>query len=208
MEKDESPYAGYQEVTDRSLIFHLFLVFLCLSITGCAAISGSLFIKDPLTAEEHNNLGVIYEGEGKYELALKEYNSALDKDRSLVVPLVNMGNVYLKQYEYKQAEKYYKKALKKDKHNIEAANNLASLYTETGGDYEEGLEYMNTATENMSLIPPYALDTMGVLYLRQGNRGKAKELLLSACENAGDDEKLLKEIASHLNDTEEGLTCR
>ena len=67
---------------------------------------------------------------------------------------------------------------------------------------------MNTATENMSLIPPYALDTMGVLYMRQGNREKAKELLLSACENAGDDEKLLKEIASHLNDMKEGLICR
>ena len=184
------------------------LLIMSVTLCGCASLKGTYFVNDALSAEEHNNLGVIYEKEGKYELALREYKSASYIDDSLITPIVNTGNIYFTLGQYTNAEKYYKKALFKDEKNLEAANNLASLYIETGVDYEEGLAYMNTATENMSLIPPYALDTMGVLYMRQGNREKAKELLLSACENAGDDEKLLKEIASHINDMKEGLICR
>ena len=155
---------------------------------------------DPLTAEEHNNLGVAYEREGKYELALREYKKALDKDSDLVVPLVNMGNVYFKQGEYEKSEEYYLKALKKDEKSIEAANNLVSLYITLKKNYEKGLEYLTKAVPSLDSAPAYALDTMGVLYLRLGNRSKAKETLIMACEKARDDKALLGEIEVHLGE--------
>ncbi|MGB3364728.1 MAG: tetratricopeptide repeat protein [Thermodesulfobacteriota bacterium] len=155
-------------------------------------------MKDPLTAEEHNNLGVIYEREGKNDLAIREYKSAISNDNTLITPIVNLGNVYFKEGEYTKAEKYYKKALKKDKTNLEAANNLASLYLEIGAQYEEGLEYMLQATKDLETIPPYALDTIGGLYIKLGDNVKAEQYLTQACNTVEDNDSLKEEIRSHL----------
>jgi Tfp pilus assembly protein PilF len=183
------------------------LFILSLVASGCASIYGSYFTEDPLTAEEHNNLGVIYEGEGKYDLAIREYKRALSADRELTVPLVNLGNVYLKKGELEEAEKYYKKALKKNRQNIEAANNLASLYIETGENYEEGLQVLLAATVSKNPVPAYALDTLGVLYLKTGSTEKAKEYLTEACTSASGDERLKNEINTHLAEIGENTVC-
>ncbi len=180
------------------------LLLLISLLSGCSYLPSLIFM--PLTAEEHNNLGVAYEKEGKYGLALREYKRALDKNSSLVVPLVNMGNVYFKLGKHEKSEKYYLKALKKDEKNIEAANNLASLYIALNKNYEKGLEYLTKATLSSSKdTPAYALDTLGVLYLRLGDKARAKEMLLKACEKVGDDKALLEEIEAHLREVgEEG----
>jgi len=176
--------------------------------SGCASLYANYFTEDPLTAEEHNDLGVIYEREGKYDLAIREYRRAASADGELVVPLVNLGNAYQKKGDNDKAEKYYKKALKKDKHNIEAANNLANLYIETGRDYGEALEILLAATGTQSPIPAYSLDTLGVLYSKTGNFGKAKESLTEACRNAAGDEGLKKELDAHLRDIGDSAGCR
>lgn len=181
-----------------NLVF--FLLFSCL-LSGCSYFPKLvLLLQDPLTAEEHNNLGVAYEKEGKYDLALREYKKALDKNSNLTTSIVNMGNVYSKQGKYQEAEKSYLKALKKDEENIEAANNLASLYITLNKDYEKGLEYLTNATSSLDQIPAYALDTLGVLYHRLGNDLKAKEMLLKACESVDDDRALFEEIELHLRE--------
>ncbi len=184
-------------MTKYSIVFGLFLLPL---LSGCSYLTGIIFSQDPLTAEEHNNLGVAYEKEEKYELALREYKKALNKDSSLIIPLVNMGNVYFKQGKYEEAEKYYLKALKKDGKNIEAANNLASLYITLGRDYKKGLEYLNKATFSLENPPAYALDTLGVLYFKLGDKERAKEMLVKGCERVGDDKALLEEIEAHLKE--------
>jgi len=59
-----------------------FVLLLTVSITlnfSCSYISGALKYEDPLTAEEHNNLGVAYEKEEKYKLAVNEYKKAAKK---------------------------------------------------------------------------------------------------------------------------------
>ena len=197
MEKNELLNAGYYTVKN-SLLKLSPLLLVVLIFSGCASLQASLFMKDPLTAEEHNNLGVIYEREGKNDLAIREYKSAVSMDNSLVTPLVNLGNVYFKQGEFTRAEKSYKKALELDEANLEAANNLASLYIEIGKQYAEGLEYMLVATKNIETIPPYALDTIGVLYLKLGNNSEAEKSLIEACETVKDDEILREEIRSNL----------
>lgn len=182
-----------------SIDFVFFLLSSCL-LSGCSYFPKLVLLQDPLTAEEHNNLGVAYEKEGKYELALREYKKALDKKPNLTTSIVNMGNVYSKQGKYKQAEKSYLNALKKDEKNIEAANNLASLYIALNKNYEKGLEYLTKATSSHDQIPAYALDTLGVLYHRLGNELKAKEMLLKACESVDDDRALFEEIEVHLRE--------
>ena len=207
MGKNEPANARYKKVKITQIIFSTSLVICSLIVSGCASIYGSYFMEDPLSTEEHNNLGVIYEREGKYDLAIREYKRAISKDSELVVPLVNIGNVCVIQGSYGEAEKYYKKALGKDKHNIEAANNLASLYIKTGGDYQEGIDALLSATESQKPVPAYALDTLGVLYFKTGNREKAGELLKEACMGASGDEKLKSEISTHLAELGEGKGC-
>ncbi|KAB2831990.1 MAG: tetratricopeptide repeat protein, partial [Candidatus Dadabacteria bacterium] len=117
MGENEPPNADRKKVKAPNPVFFALILILSLVSSGCASIYAPYFTKDPLTAEEHNNLGVIYEREGKYDLAIREYKSAASADGDLVVPLVNLGNVYQKKGETKEAEKYYKKALRKDEHN-------------------------------------------------------------------------------------------
>jgi tetratricopeptide (TPR) repeat protein len=198
MEKNEQIDVSNKEVKYSLNILRTILFIFCISLAGCASLHGSIFMKDPLSAEEHNNLGVIYEREGKYNLAIREYKRAIHSDTTLITPLVNLGNVYFRKGEYTEAEKYYKRALKNDETNLEAANNLASLYIETGVDYETGLQLMIRATNNLEEIPPYALDTLGVLYLNLGSKVEAEKFLIEACSGVKGNDILKQEIRSHL----------
>ena len=198
MEKNEQIDVSNKEVKYSLNILRTILFIFCISLAGCASLHGSIYMKDPLSAEEHNNLGVIYEQEDKYDLAIREYKRAINSDGELITPLINLGNVYLKKGEYTEAEKYYKKALKKDETSLQAANNLASLYIETGSNYKEGLQLMIRATNNLEKIPPYALDTMGVLHLKLGEKVEAEKFLIEACGGVIDDDTLKEEIRSHL----------
>lgn len=208
MGKDEPPHARHNEVKKTQKFLTVISLVGCLILSGCASLYAPYFMKDPLTAEEHNNLGVIYEREGKNELALREYKRAASLDKTLVTPLVNIGNVYMKEGDVGEAEKYYKKALGKDKYNLEAANNLASLYLQTGQNYEKGLGYLNAATEPLSPVPAYALDTMGMLYMRKGDTEKAAEYLSQACQTAAENEQLKKEITAHINELGKEVECK
>jgi len=198
MEKNEQTYVSNQKVNHYLKILQPILFIFCFLLAGCASLHGSIFMEDPLSAEEHNNLGVIYEREGKNTLAVREYKRAINSDDKLITPLVNLGNVYFGEGEYTQAEKYYKRALKKDETTLEAANNLASLYIEAGSNYKEGLQYMIMATNDLGRIPPYALDTMGVLHLKLGDKLQAEKYLIDACNGVKGNDILKKEIRSHL----------
>jgi tetratricopeptide (TPR) repeat protein len=199
--KDEQAHAYCQKVKSHSIRPAYFIFIFSFIISGCGYLPiNVLLMKDPLTAEEHNDLGVAYENEGKYELAIREYKAALKKNNELIVPLVNIGNVFLKQGNYTEAEKYYKKALSMDPHNLEAVNNLASLYLIAGKDYQKALETLTSAVAFNKGFPAYAMDTMGVLYYRLGNVEKALFFLTKACEKAKDDIELIQEIDNHLKE--------
>lgn len=84
-----------------------------------------IFLKDPLTPEDHINLGVIYEKNGDLEAAINEYKKALP---DLPVAFLYIGNIFFSKGEYNLAEEYYKKAINNDPFNADAYNNLAWLY--------------------------------------------------------------------------------
>ena len=64
-------------------------------------------LDDPLTPEEHLNLGVSYEKKGELDNALKEYETASKK---LPAAYLYIGNIYYLKGEFDKAERYYRKS--------------------------------------------------------------------------------------------------
>ena len=179
MEKNEQHDArNFQMIKPNQYL--LIIALLAINIS-CGYIPQVYQYNDPLTAEEHNNLGVAYEKEGNLDLALKEYEKSVKKDSNLVTPLVNIGNIYLKKNQLDKAEKYYLRALAMDEYNIGAANNLANVYLKMNDKYSEGIEYLSNAVKKQGQPSVYALDTLSELYIRSGQIAEAKKILEGLC---------------------------
>lgn len=101
-------------------------------------------MKDPLTPEEHLNLGVAYEQKGEYDNAIAEYRLAAKK---LPIAYLYLGNAHFQKNELVEAEEYYKKAIKRDPKNADAYNNLAWLYYRKGEKLEEAENLVLRAIE-------------------------------------------------------------
>ncbi len=110
--------------TIKIYLYFSFLISYFLFINSCAT-PRIIVLDDPLSPEEHLNLGVTYEKQGDFDNALKEYKEASKK---LPLAYLYMGNVYFQKKEYEESEVYYKKSIKKDPENADAYNNLAWLY--------------------------------------------------------------------------------
>jgi Tfp pilus assembly protein PilF len=93
-------------------------------LVGCS-LPRIIVLKDPLTPEEHLNLGVAYENKGELDHAITQYRLAAKK---LPLAYLHIGNAYFQKNEWAEAEQCYKKVIEKDPKNADAHNNLAWLY--------------------------------------------------------------------------------
>lgn len=108
----------------KKLFLFPFALSLLLFAAACS-FPRVIILKDPLTPEEHLNLGVTYEQQGDFDNAIKEYHLAAKK---LPGAFVNLGNAHFQKKEWKKAEDYYRLAIEKEPDNADAHNNLAWLY--------------------------------------------------------------------------------
>jgi tetratricopeptide (TPR) repeat protein len=111
---------------------------LLLLMAASCAMPRMVIIRDPLTATEHNDLGVVYEQKKEFDLAEKEYLKAIEKDGKWYLPLFNLGNLCYENSQFEKAEGYYRRALALDGSNPDILNNLASLLHEISLDHEAG----------------------------------------------------------------------
>jgi len=174
---------------------------------GCSRIPKIIVLEDPLTAAEHVELGVAYERKGELDLARREYERALLKDRKFYRARVNLGNVFLAKKEYTSAREEYLQALELRPGDAEVTNNLSWVAIFSGEGIDEALARMESIASGP--VPPVfptagvpqqreartgagrratLLDTLGVLRMRANRPGPAEEAFALAdalCRQAG-----------------------
>ncbi|HOD74447.1 MAG TPA: tetratricopeptide repeat protein [Syntrophorhabdaceae bacterium] len=133
MEKDRLLGASALSLLTAGLLF-------CLCSCSLPRI---LVLNDPLTPQEHINLGVTYERSGELDEALKEYEKA---SRTLPVAHLYMGNVFFQKKEFAKAEEHYREAIDRTG-DPGAYNNLAWLYYSTDKNLDEAEKLARKAVE-------------------------------------------------------------
>lgn len=181
------------------------LVYMVLC-SGCARLPEIVFLHDPLTAEEHNDLGVSYENKGEYALAEREYRDALKIRKDLFCAQFNIGNLYLKMRRENEAEDAYKKSIALDPAQPDPYNNLACLYLQSGRNLDDAQKLAEKAVSLSGPTPRRIferryryLDTLGMAYLGQGEVDEALRYLEEAIDiTLVEDKTCLIEVYSHL----------
>lgn len=142
---------------NKKNIFYPILILTLLSyLPGCLPFR-IIVLRDPLTPEEHLNLGVAYERNGEFDHAIREYQQASKK---IPVAYLYLGNVFFQKMELEKAEAFYKKAIKKEPKNADAYNNLAWLYYTRRENLEEGERLALKAIELNPLKESIYKDTL------------------------------------------------
>ncbi len=144
----------------------LILVILIVPLWFCS-LPRFIVLHDPLTPEEHINLGMVYEKSKEFDQALKEYSVA---SKDLPIAYLYMGNLFFQQKDYENAEKNYKKAIKST-NDARAYNNLAWLYYTIDKNLDEALELAKKAVELSGGADEFR-DTLEKITEKQKNRNQ------------------------------------
>jgi Flp pilus assembly protein TadD len=112
------------------------------ALTGCAHL---VVLHDPLTASEHNDLGVAYESSGQLDLAAREYHKALRLDPHQARARVNLGNVEAANGRWDRAERCYRRALDQSPTDSDAMNDLAVALLRQGRRLDEARDLAERA---------------------------------------------------------------
>ena len=129
------------------------LLLLILLAGGCSRIPRIIVLEDPLNAAEHVDLGVAYERKGELDLARREYERALQKDRKFYRARLNLGNIFLAKKEYGKAREEYLLALELRPGDAEATNNLSWAAIYSGKGIDEALGRMESVVSAPPVSP-------------------------------------------------------
>ncbi len=154
------------------------ILVLSISLTSCA-----LFSKDPTESRQSD----IYYAQGtknlvdqKYSEALKNLLKANELKSNDTDILNNLAMAYYFKKKPKTALKYLKRALEIDSKNSDARNNLATILMQQGKLNIAKKQYeiiLNDLVYKKNFRVYYNL---ALIYLKQGNTIKAKELLVES----------------------------
>ncbi|CAJ1966087.1 unnamed protein product [Cylindrotheca closterium] len=158
----------------------------------------------PDTASTYNNIGVVFQNQGKYEDALEQYQRALEIRVKALGPehpdtastYNNMGIVFQNQGKYEDAlEQYqraleiYVKALGPEHPDTASTYHSMGIVFQNQGKYEDALEQYQRALEiRVKALGPEHPDTastyhsMGIVFLNQGKYEDALEQYQRALE--------------------------
>lgn len=108
-------------------------------------------LNDPLTPEEHINLGLAYERRGEFGPALEHYGEAA---KTNPLAFLYLGNAYYQTGNYDDAELSYRKAIS-ETGDGRAYNNLAWMYYSLGVRLEEAERLAAEAVRRAPASPDF-----------------------------------------------------
>jgi len=138
-----------------------------------------------LSAEQLNDMGVIYEREGRLDRAEWAYQHSVWRNPRFAVAYVNLGNVLREQGKTEDALFRYRQAMSADRASFDAANNFADLCAEKRVHLDEALGRLKPVARNPGPHRAYGLDTLGWLYHLTGDDHQAAETLNAALDDPG-----------------------
>ena len=153
-----------------------------LALLGCAAARPP---RDPLTADQHNDLGVAYFEQGETRRAASEFERAAALRPTLARAFVNLGDARLALGEVPGAIDAYQRAVALTPEDPAAANNLAWALLQDPARWPEAEAIIDRALARHPEPIGYYLDTLGVLRLRKGDNAGALDAFRSALSDRG-----------------------
>jgi eukaryotic-like serine/threonine-protein kinase len=131
--------------------------------------------KDPSLAQAHTCLGRVYQGTGKYELAVAEYQNASKSEPALDAAQTGLAKAYESLNRLQEAEQSYKAVIALRPDYWAGYNRLGTFYLRNGKLEEAAQMY----TQVTSLVPDsftgYA--NLGIARIQQGRYAEAIEPL-------------------------------
>ena len=153
-----------------------------LVLLGCAATQSP---RDPLTADEHNDLGVAYFEQGETRRAANEFERAVALRPTWARALVNLGDARLALGEVPGAIDAYQRAVALTPDDPGAANNLAWALLQDPTRWVEAEPIIDGALARHPEPRGYYLDTLGALRLRKGDYHGALDAFRDALADGG-----------------------
>jgi tetratricopeptide (TPR) repeat protein len=149
-------------------------------LSSCAHLPPLVPFRDPLSAQEHAQLGASYEAQGLRAEASQQYEAALRRDPSFVEAWMASGNLSFEDGDLRRAERAYRRVLRLSPHHAGASNNLAMVLLARNRDLARAEQLALDAFEQDGPLRPYILDTLANIYQRQGRRAEAEAAWLQA----------------------------
>jgi len=136
---------------------------------------------DPLTAVQHNDLGVAYLKEKQITAAENEFKAAIKKDKRYWLAYYNLGTLYIQNNRTKEAEQYFYKTVILNSTYSDAYNNLAFTQMKNK-DFTHALYFANLAIKHATENKHLYLDTLVLIYEGLNNHAEACAVLRTLIE--------------------------
>ena len=160
------------------------LVILTGFFSGCSHLPIAASPNDVLSPAEHVTLGESYLKQNDKRLAKRQFEAALQADRSYVPALVALGNLSFEEKDYKRARRYFERAQKISPKDPAVVNNVAMVYLAEGKNLK-GIDVMvEDALDGAGPTTPYLWDTLANIAIRQKRWDDAKNAIEKAAETA------------------------
>ena len=129
-------------------------------------------VYSPDSFRAHNELGVLYLDEKRYDTAVKEFEASIRANPRFEAAYDNLGMVLDYQGKLEQAVDAHRRSIEINPRNPKAHNNLGNAYFKMDRLDEAAASYQNALQLNPEYLAAY--NNLGVVYLNQGKRDEAR----------------------------------
>ncbi|MDH4162289.1 MAG: tetratricopeptide repeat protein [Nitrospirota bacterium] len=168
------------------------------TFSGCS-LPKIVFLHDPLSADEHTQLGIAYDSQQKHDLALDQFRLAIKKDKKHLAAWKLLADLSYRLNDLDSAVSALEKAIELEPASGDSRNNLAWVYLKQGTNLKQAATILEEALMLHPANRPYYLDTLGMVLLKLG---KTKEAVSALEESArtlpADKPEVLAEAYDHL----------